>query len=98
MILFDNNSTIPVSPFDIILLSEFDIILQSNPNLQYDLIRTYKLNILCSDGRTSVSNVFYVNVLRNRPPSFINLQSEYIKNLIPFFTGTSKRSLCYIKK
>ncbi|CAG2211209.1 unnamed protein product [Mytilus edulis] len=55
--------------------NEFDIVLQSNPNLQYDVVRTYRLDIQCTDGRRSDSGVFFMNVLRNKPPVFLNLQT-----------------------
>ena len=61
-----------------LLLAEFDIILQSNPSLQYDLVRTYRIDIQCSDGRRPDSSVFFMNVLRNKPPVFLNLQSKFL--------------------
>lgn len=35
------------------------------------------MDITCNDGRRSDSNVFFVNVLRNQPPVFVNLQSTH---------------------
>ncbi|OPL21107.1 hypothetical protein AM593_05014, partial [Mytilus galloprovincialis] len=58
--------------------NEFDIVLQSNPSLQYDVVRTYRLDIQCSDGRRTDSGVFFMNVLRNKPPVFLNLQTGEI--------------------
>ncbi|CAG2211215.1 unnamed protein product [Mytilus edulis] len=58
-----------------IIAIQFDIILQSNPSLRYDLVRTYRIDIQCNDGRRSDSNVFFMNVLRNKPTVFSNLQN-----------------------
>ncbi|VDI71001.1 Hypothetical predicted protein [Mytilus galloprovincialis] len=67
--------------------NEFDIILQSNPSLRYDLVRTYRIDIQCSDGRRSDSNVFFMNVLRNKPTVFSNLQNITSVSSIATYIG-----------
>ncbi|CAC5375305.1 unnamed protein product [Mytilus coruscus] len=70
-----NTNIIFMKPSTIV---KFDIILQSNPSLRYDLIRTYRIDIQCNDGRRPDSSVFFLNVLRNKPPVFLNLQTGEI--------------------
>ncbi|XP_071149615.1 cadherin EGF LAG seven-pass G-type receptor 2-like [Mytilus edulis] len=67
--------------------NEFDIVLQSNPNLQYDLVRTFRLDISCTDGRRSDTGVFFVNVLRNKPTVFLNLQNTTTVSSISSYIG-----------
>ncbi|XP_052079677.1 protocadherin Fat 4-like isoform X2 [Mytilus californianus] len=67
--------------------NEFDIILQSNPSLRYDLIRTYRIDIQCNDGRRSDSSVFFMNILRNKPPVFLNLQNITSVSSIATYIG-----------
>ncbi|VDI13027.1 protocadherin Fat 4 [Mytilus galloprovincialis] len=67
--------------------NEFDIVLQSNPSLQYDVVRTYRLDIQCSDGRRTDSSVFFMNVLRNKPPVFLNLQNVTTVSSVVSYIG-----------
>ncbi|XP_063404862.1 cadherin EGF LAG seven-pass G-type receptor 1-like [Mytilus trossulus] len=67
--------------------NEFDIVLQSNPSLQYDVARTYRLDIQCSDGRRTDSGVFFMNVLRNKPPVFLNLQNVTTVSSVSSYIG-----------
>ncbi|XP_071127690.1 protocadherin Fat 4-like [Mytilus edulis] len=67
--------------------NQFNIILQSNPSLQYDLVRTYRIDIQCSDGRRPDSSVFFMNVLRNKPPVFLNLQNITSVSSIATYIG-----------
>ncbi|XP_076113799.1 cadherin EGF LAG seven-pass G-type receptor 1-like [Mytilus galloprovincialis] len=67
--------------------NQFNIILQSNPSLQYDLVRTYRIDIQCRDGRRPDSSVFFMNVLRNKPPVFLNLQNITSVSSIATYIG-----------
>ncbi|CAC5375304.1 unnamed protein product [Mytilus coruscus] len=67
--------------------NEFDILLQSNPSLIYDVVRTYRLDIQCSDGRRTDTNVFFMNVLRNKPTVFLNLQNITTVSSVASYIG-----------
>ncbi|CAC5406188.1 unnamed protein product [Mytilus coruscus] len=68
-------------------VNEFDILLQSNPSLIYDVVRTYRLDIQCSDGRRTDTNVFFMNVLRNKPTVFLNLQNITTVSSVASYIG-----------
>lgn len=43
----------------------------------YDTQNQYDLGISCTDGYLTASEYFYVYLVKNSAPTFLNLQSEY---------------------
>ena len=56
------------------LFLEYELYVRSNQGLNYDTLRSYTLDITCIDQRRNDSSVFYIYLLRNKPPRFLNLQ------------------------
>ncbi|VDI42303.1 Hypothetical predicted protein [Mytilus galloprovincialis] len=55
---------------------ETNIYIRPNQVLNYDTQRQYKLDILCADQRRNDSSIFFIYLIRNMPPSLINLQAN----------------------
>ena len=70
-------------PDFISLFLEYELYVRSNQGLNYDILRSYTLDITCVDQRRNDSSVFYIYLLRNKPPRFLNLQGILIINKPP---------------
>lgn len=65
----------------ILLFSQgYEIYSKSSPGLSYALVNSYTLNISCSDGIDTTSEIFIVYVLQNVAPLFTNLPSKPFKS------------------
>ena len=63
--------------------------------MNYDTLRSYTLDITCIDQRRNDSSVFYIYLLRNKPPRFLNLQGILIINKPPILEIRRKiKRLC----
>ncbi|CAC5398928.1 unnamed protein product [Mytilus coruscus] len=58
--------------------SQFDtnIYVRGNQAFDYDALNRYTLGIECADQRRKDTSEFYIYLLRNMPPYFINLQAK----------------------
>ena len=73
--------------------------MRGNQGLNYDTLRSYTLDITCIDQRRNDSSVFYIYLLRNKPPRFLNLQGILIINKPPILEIRRKiKRLCLFQK
>ena len=59
-------------------ISDYEIYLLNNPNLNYDVASTYVITVQCSDAYGSSSTQLTVDVEDNAPPVFVNLPAGLI--------------------
>lgn len=68
----------------------YEIYSKSSPGLSYAAVSTYTLNISCSDGIDTSSEIFIVYILQNVAPSFTNLPSKPFKDFFFSFKYIQK--------